>query len=373
MKYNIFQSYLMGGFECSTHRYVDGKQVDVITASRHDVFAEKDYQRLLDFGIRTARDGTRWHLIEKTPFQYDWTSVLKQIRAARKTGIQVIWDLFHYGYPHDLDIFSSEFIGRFSAYAENFVKLLLSEGETKPLICLVNEISFFGWAAGEVEMFYPFCRHRGDEIKRQLVKASIVAAAKIKSIAPETILIQTDPVVRVLPLEKHYIEEAKNVHNAQFHALDMLLGRTEPEIGGSENIIDFIGVNYYLQNQWRHPSGERILLGEKDYLPFSEILKSFYERYKKPLFIAETGIEDDLRPEWFRYICEEVRLAEKAGVPIFGICLYPIVNHPGWNDDRHCQNGLWCYADEFGEREIYKPLADEIKRQMNQEKHQTAF
>ena len=358
----------MGGFECSTHRYASGRQVDVIDSSRHDRFAVEDYQRLLDFGIRTARDGARWHLIEKLPFQYDWSSVANQVRAARKTGIQIIWDLFHYGYPADLDLFAAEFIARFANYAENFVKFLIGEGETKPLICLVNEISFFAWAAGEVKMFRPFAEHRGDEMKRRLVRASITAAEKIRLIAPDAVLIQTDPVVRVLPSKNRYATNAKNFHNAQFHALDMLLGKTEPAIGGNNNIIDVIGVNYYPYNQWRHPSGKRILRGDADYKPFSEILKEFYARYEKPLFIAETGTENEPRPEWFGYICEEVRVAERAGVPVLGICLYPIVNHPGWDDDRYCQNGLWDYADELGRREIYQPLADEIKRQFN-EKH----
>jgi hypothetical protein len=50
-------------------------------------------------------------------------------------------------------------------------------------------------------------------------------------------------------------------------------------------------------------------------------------------------------------------------VPVEGICLYPILNHPGWDNDRHCCNGLWDYADETGEREIYQPLAQELRQQ----------
>ena len=36
------------------------------------------------------------------------------------------------------------------------------------------------------------------------------------------------------------------------------------------------------------------------------------------------------------------------------------VNHPGWDDDRHCYNGRWDYADANGRREIYEPLAREL-------------
>jgi hypothetical protein len=63
-----------------------------------------------------------------------------------------------------------------------------------------------------------------------------------------------------------------------------------------------------------------------------------------------------------RYVCQEVAAAMQNGIPIEGICLYPILNHPGWVDDRHCYNGLWDYADENGEREIYEPLEAEIHR-----------
>jgi hypothetical protein len=52
------------------------------------------------------------------------------------------------------------------------------------------------------------------------------------------------------------------------------------------------------------------------------------------------------------------------GTPFNGICLYPIVNHPGWADDRHCHNGLWDYADVNGDRQIYQPLACELRRQV---------
>jgi hypothetical protein len=99
------------------------------------------------------------------------------------------------------------------------------------------------------------------------------------------------------------------------------------------------------------------------YRPVWQMLKEFYERYRRPIFIAETGIEDTARPAWLRYVSHEVRRAMRTGVPVQGICLYPILNHPGWEDDRHCFNGLWDYADEQGEREVYEPLAKELAAQ----------
>jgi hypothetical protein len=83
----------------------DGKRLDLLRATRHDEFAELDYRRVRELGLHSVRDGIRWHLIETAPYQYDFSSVLPMVAAARRAGVQVIWDIFHYGWPDDLDIF----------------------------------------------------------------------------------------------------------------------------------------------------------------------------------------------------------------------------------------------------------------------------
>jgi hypothetical protein len=46
-----------------------------------------------------------------------------------------------------------------------------------------------------------------------------------------------------------------------------------------------------------------------------------------------------------------------------GICLYPIISHLGWDDDRHCANGLFDGHGPDAPRRAYAPLAQEIRRQ----------
>src|SRR4051812_15750455 len=103
MPATVFQSFFMGGFECSTHRLRSGRRLDVVAATAHDRFALQDYLRLVNLGMRTARDGIRWHLIERSPGVYDFSSVQPMLAAAREAGVQVIWDVLHYGWPDDLD------------------------------------------------------------------------------------------------------------------------------------------------------------------------------------------------------------------------------------------------------------------------------
>ena len=82
----------MGGFECSSHRNSQGRRLDLIEATRHDEFAEADYARMAEIGMRTARDGVRWHLIETEPYRYDFRALPTRSRpqsrpAFRSSGI----------------------------------------------------------------------------------------------------------------------------------------------------------------------------------------------------------------------------------------------------------------------------------------------
>jgi len=358
-----FASFILGGFECSTHRLRSGKRLDLIRSTRHDELAASDYRLLQRHGIRTARDGLRWHLIEREAGVYDFSSATGMLQAARDTGMQVIWDLWHYGWPDDIDIFSQAFVDRFTAFARE-AAAQISAFDPAPLISPINEISFFSWAGGEGGIFNPFAKHRGDDMKRQLVLASIHAVRAMREVNPAIRICQIDPIINVVPRSgaPEDVRRAEEYRQSQFAAWDMITGRSCPELGGSDDLVDVIGVNYYIHNQfvWQ---GSMIVPSDPRYRHVSVMLQEVYGRYRRPLFVAETGIEDDTRPAWLRYICGEVFAAMGAGVPVEGVCLYPILNHPGWDDDRHCYNGMFDYADEGGHREVYEPLAEEVRRQ----------
>lgn len=361
----LFESFFVGGFECSTHRLASGKRLDEIAFTQHDRFARADYQRLIEQGIRTAREGLRWHLIEAQPGRYDFQSALPMVRAALETHTQIIWDFFHYGWPDWLDIFAPRFIEAIAKFAREFARLWKNETDEVLFACPINEISFFTWAGGDIGIFNPFIKGRGDELKEHLVRADIAICEALWDVDQRTRITQIDPMINVLPLDpdnEELVREAESYRTSQFEAWDMISGRLKPQLGGAPKYLDIIGANYYVHNQWIHTAGF-IHPDNPRYKPLRNIIKEIYDRYQRPFFIAETGIENELRPTWFRYICGEALAAAKDGVQMEGICLYPIVNHPGWDDDRHCYNGLWDYPNEKGEREIYPPLADELQRQ----------
>jgi glycosyltransferase involved in cell wall biosynthesis len=364
----LFQSFLQGGFECSTHRLrahegeTAGKRLDVIAATGHDVHAANDYSQLARHDIRTVRDGLRWHLIETVPGQYDWSSFLPMLKASNDTGTQVIWDLLHYGWPDDIDIWSPEFVARFARFARAAASIVRQESGAVPFYSPVNEISFFSWGGGDAGYLNPFANGRGFELKIQLARASIAAMDAILTVDPRARFVHCDPVINVVtePSRPWERRVAEGHRQSQFQGWDLIAGRMWPQIGGAEKYLDIVGVNYYHNNQWIH-GGPPIDMDHPLYKPLRTILTETYARYGKPMFIAETGIEAERRESWIAYVHAEVQAALRNGVPIEGICLYPIVNHPGWDDDRACENGLLSMRIEGAERQEYEPLARALR------------
>jgi len=366
----LFRSFFLGGFECSAHGLRSGRRLDLVAATAHDRHARADYARLRGRGIASAREGIRWRLIETVPGRYEFSSVMPIVRAAQEAGVQVLWDLCHYGWPDDVDIFAPAFIERFAGLAEAFARLLAAETDEAPFIAPVNEISFFAWAGAEVGYFYPFAQGRAHELKCQLVRATLAGCDAIWAVDPRARFVHLDPVIHVAHNRARPADRpvAAAAHALQWQAWDMLCGRVAPELGGAPRYLDIIGVNYYPNNQWIYngPSFEQrvpIHRGHPQYRRLRHLLGDVFRRYGRPLLVAETGSEDAARVPWLRSIGREVRVALRAGVPVEGLCWYPILNHPGWDDDRHVHNGLWDYADAAGDRAPYRPLARELQRQ----------
>lgn len=361
----LFRHFWMAGFECSSHRRKDGVRLDLLRATRHDRFARQDYQTVLDLGFGAARDGLRWHKIEPVPGQFDFDDWLPMLDAAAETGIEIVWDIFHYGYPDFHDPRHDDFIQAYAGYAAAVAEKHLSHTGQPIRAVPLNEISFFTWAL-EVGYFPP---ELGDDhpigwMKRRLVQSAIAAAEAMEDVSPGRRFFWAEPLIHVAPHSRSSIERnnAGRMRRSQFEAYDMLLGLKAPELGGHPEMVDAIGLNFYPHNQWYY-DGPTIPMGHHEYRPMRDMLVEVWERYAKPIFISETGAENSARAAWLHYVCDEVRAAMALGVPIQAICLYPITDYPGWDNGRHCNVGLLGDADKDGARPIYEPLLEEVRRQ----------
>ncbi len=342
----LFRSFWAAGFECSCQINSAGVRIDMTAALQHDVCAASDYRRIREAGILTARDGLRWHLID-CEGSYDWSSWLPMLEAARNEGVQIIWDLCHYGWPDELDIFSDRFIQRFARFCGEAARIQ-RECTSKPgFFAPVNEISFFAWAATR-DLIFPYAHGRDSELKRQLVRAALAAIDAIRSVDPEARMVFPEPLIHnVPPRNRPWLTgPARIQRDSQFEAFDMIAGRTAPELGGAERYLDIVGVNFYAANEWEVPGGRKLHwdAGSNDprWVPLHKLLAEVYQRYRRPLFIAETSHYGIGRAPWLDEIATESRKAIERGVPLEGVCLYPILDRFDWEDPTHWHNsGLW--------------------------------
>ena len=358
-----FASFFQAGFECSSHRRRDGVRLDLIRATGHDKHVRQDYRQCRQLGFATLRDGLRWHLIEKSPGSYDWSSWLPALEAAEQAGVEVIWDLFHYGSPDHVDQVADDFPERFTEFALAAVEMQQSVSGRPPLVCPLNEINFMSWAV-EVGYFPPVGPKEVGWFKRQLVRTAISAARAIRGRWPDATLIGAEPLVHIAPRSRRSADakSAEAARQGQFEAYDWITGRANPQLGGDPSLADVIGFNFYPHNQW-YLDGPTIPMGHHEYRALADMLVEVAERYGKPIFLSETGAEGSGKPSWLHYVCNEVREAMDRGAAIEGICWYPITAYPGWDNSRHAEAGLLSTVTSDGSRHVDERLLEEFEVQ----------
>jgi beta-glucosidase/6-phospho-beta-glucosidase/beta-galactosidase len=363
---NRFASFFQAGFECSSHRRRDGVRLDLIKATGHDRHVVQDYRLCRELGFTTLRDGLRWHLIEKSPGKYDWSSWLPALEAAERTGLQIIWDLFHYGSPDHVDQAGDDFPQRFTEFALAAVEVQQSVSKRPPLLCPLNEINFMSWAV-EVDYFPRVGPKKIGWFKRQLVRTAITAAKALRDRWPEATVVWAEPLVHIAPRSHRRAElrAAESARQGQFEAYDWITGRSEPDLGGDPSLVDLIGLNFYPHNQWYY-KGPTIPMGHHEYRRLADMLVEVGERYGKPIFLSETGAEGSGKPSWLHYVGNEVRDAMDRGAAIEGICWYPITAYPGWDNSRHAEAGLLSTVTSDGSRHVDERLFEELQAQRAQ-------
>ncbi len=258
----LFDSFLLAGFECSTQRRRDGRRLDLLAATQHDRWTGQDYRRVAGLGLRTVRDGLRWHLIETAPGRYDWSSFLPMLRAARAAGVQVIWDLCHYGCPHELDFWEPEFVDRFAHFARAAARARPRRDRRRPLRL-----------PGQRDLVLGLGRRRGEvpSVWHPAAAATSSASWSVRPLPasrpcarsiPRARFIQADPLIHVVGGELGEI---------QFEAWDMLCGPSRARARRPARLSRRHRRQLLLRESVA-ASGGTIPLGHHQYKPLADLL-----------------------------------------------------------------------------------------------------
>jgi hypothetical protein len=343
----MFRSFYLAGFECATGRNMHGEWIDQIAATGHDLHVDADYGLLAQAGIHAVREAIRWPLVDRGG-ECDFECARPFAEAAVRHGFDVIWDLFHYGYPEDLDPFDrATFVLRFAAYCRAAARFVARYGDGPRYFTPVNEPSFFAWAGGEVGRFAPHARGRGFELKLALAHAAIEGISAIREELPDARIVNVDPICRVVApnaADARALEHVRLFNEEWvFEFWDIVSGRKMPELGGSPGHLDIVGINYYWTNQWELGC-EGVPLGDQDprRVPLAQLVLAAWRRYGHDIVITETSALGDARAPWIGELSAMSGQLIAQGVPLHGICLYPILGMPEWHArDQWALMGLW--------------------------------
>lgn len=373
---SIFPTFFLSGFECSTFDWKDSGRRNLVAETKHLEHAQEDYAFLRHLGIGVAREGAPWPLIDKGGGRYDFSHIDPFIEAMHAQHVLPIWDLCHYGYPDELDPFGPDFVRRFADYSRAVAEHVIPRLPGPHFFTPINEITFFAFCGGEWGWTAPWGKTRQTrfDFRKRLCEADIAAVRAIREVCPEARMVHIDPLVNVVaPRDRPDLAAAawKETWDDTFVAWDILAGKRNPELGGTPDILDIVGVNCYSfgQMEYREHGPHAALPRDDDrIIPLCDLLKFAYERYRRPMIVGETSGLEEGRHHWLRDVAEEALAAVDMGIDLHGVCLFPAVDMPDWHKGIWVHNGL-CDLMEEGDdlrRVPVKAYCDELRRWQRQ-------
>jgi len=215
---------------------------------------------------------------------------------------------------------------------------------------------------------YPFAKGRYAEFKRSLCRMAIEGVKALREVDAQSRMVHVDPIIHEVPPPDRpdLADEAwEQSYKQAYEAWDMLFGKKSPELGGSPEILDIVGVNVYNFSQAQmNADRSREVLGPRDprRKPLGEMLKFAWERYHRPIIIGETSGHQDKRAEWLRMTMEESMKALNSGINLQGVCLYPSVDIPDWQTQKWAKIGIFDIEDAATcERIPCDPYIEELR------------
>lgn len=345
--------------------------VDQLGWTAHRERWREDLRLASELGVSHVRYGLPWAEVNPAPGCYDWSWADAVIDELERLGLEPIWDLVHFSTPAFLaqGVLDPDFVGALEAYARAFAHRY--RGRVQKITPL-NEpyISTYfraGWGIwpphlkgreGFVRVLYP------------IVEGTRAAIRAIREENPQAEIWLNDGADYFHPATPDLAPVAAERTEERYAALDLLLGHPGsrdwlraagyPEAGlkATPVHIEAIGLDYYPETEhrlYRDRLGRRRIRGAGDGLGLARTLLDYFDRYRRPLFIAETSASK--KPlQWLRYSVAEVRRARAEGVPVWGYTWWPFFDFYDWNtllrrlEGHRCPVGLYALLPTASDR-----------------------
>jgi beta-glucosidase len=344
----------MTGFECTTFPQAG---MDELALTQHDRFWGSDLLLAAQAGCRVVRYGIRWHVVNPSPREWDWSSVDGPFQLMHDLGIEPVVDLFHFGVPVWLgDGVMSSIFPDFQAelcrrFARRYPWVRWYTPTNEPYI-----MSQFG---GESGAWFPFQHGPRNFVvaARNVARGLCEGWAEIRRERPDARLLVSDTC------EYHHaaddglaLERATFLNERRFLLHELYGGRVTPEHAlwgwlvenGMDRAdldwfqdnpapLDVIGLDYYPHSEHQYRNGDDGLVIDEtrplpDQLGPAELVRQYHARLGRPMVFAETGAPggDEVKGAWLEGLVRAAREVRAEGCPLIGITWWGLIDQVDW-------------------------------------------
>jgi beta-glucosidase len=347
--------------------------------------------------LQALRWGVPWYKVEPEPGKFDWSwidEVLPYI--VEELGVLPILDLMHYGCPDWLEkgFINKDYPKRVAEYSAAFAE------RYKHLIqwyTPLNEPIVTALMCGMRGAWPPYQRGEKGYIRvmLQLARGIIETVNAIHSVQDDAVMIHIEATGLTRTIREDLASLAREETHRGYLCYDLISGRiTQDHLlfswllrnGAAPDELaklqekaielDILGMNFY--PQW---STKQIYLDKKGRIAFrdaepegdgfSELIRDYYERYKRPIMITETSAvgSDEIRLRWLRSSVNAIKDLRRDGVPVIGYTWFPLFTMIDWRyrfgtdalENYYLELGLYKLNRKRGPRWCDTPLVEEFR------------
>jgi beta-glucosidase len=373
-----------------------GRTLDEYELTQHYDRWREDLDLMAEVGVRYARYGIPWHLINPTPNTWDWRFADQSLERMLALGINPIVDLVHYGLPGWIE--NAYLNPNFPRYMSEYARRTAERFQGRiHLWTPLNEPRVTAWYCGKLGWWPPFKRGwRGFvEVMLAVCRGILETCKALYEVDPENVAVHVDATDLYESADPKLQSEVERRQEIVFLALDLVSGRIQKKHslhdwllknGASERELewfqmnaielDVIGINLYPLFSWKvlkRAPNVRIQMPYAGAEIVERLARMYCERYEKPVFISETASLGSVakRSRWLRDSAEAVRRCREGGLPLVGYTWWPLFALVTWayRQGTHPpsyylkQMGLWnLVSDAAGNLErITTPLVEEYQ------------
>jgi beta-glucosidase/6-phospho-beta-glucosidase/beta-galactosidase len=336
------------------------ERVDEMEKCGHYQHWRRDFELVVELGIRFLRYGPPLHRCWLGADRYDWALPDEAFRELRRLDLIPIVDLCHFGVPDWVGNFQNpDFAPQFARYARAFA----ARYPWVQLYTPVNEMfvgatfsALYGWWNEQLRSDRAFVT-----ALKHLVRANVLAMHAILEVRADALFIQSESSEYFHADNPRAIKPAEVMNARRFLSLDLNYGRRiDSEMyeyladnGLTREEYHFfldhdvkhrcvMGNDYYVTNEHRvaadggtRPAGE--VFG------YDEITRQYFDRYHLPVMHTETNMSEGPRGDeavyWLWKEWANVLRVRNSGVPILGFTWYSLTDQVDWDTALRENNG----------------------------------